>query len=153
MSRWFLGARSWEVRRENVKEFFGWALLYKGDDKAHKSAQRVVRDGPEGEEEAIEVDEEVSRKAEEEKELDEYVDGVQTLLGRSIAPGRGPAKCLRLTVDEVRMLHRPLVWYLVCCLALQLPIRANKRRSRSSRLIPSLLPTSYTKASPSTEHG
>ncbi|KAJ4299006.1 hypothetical protein N0V90_004250 [Kalmusia sp. IMI 367209] len=102
VSRWFLGARSWEVRRENVREFFAWALLYKGDE-VDKNA---------GTQDAV-PDEEVARKQEEERELEEYVDGVQTLLGRRIEPGRGPAKCLRLTVDEVKMLHRPVVWYLI----------------------------------------
>lgn len=100
------------MKRDNVKEFFKWALLYKGDEKVEKKA---ARQQVEGEEEGFEVDDEVSRKAEEERELDEYVDGVQTLLGRRIEPGKGPAKSLRLTVDEVKMLHRPVIWYLVCC--------------------------------------
>lgn len=110
LSRWFLGARSHEIRRENVKDFFRWALLYKGDEKVEKKAPP----GPvAGEQESTEADDEVSRKDAEERELDEYVDGVQTLLGRRIEPGRGPAKSLRLTVDEVKMLHRPVLWYLV----------------------------------------
>jgi hypothetical protein len=110
LSRWFLGARSAEIKRENVKEFFRWALLYRGDEKAESN----IRSEPvAGEDDGIEVDDEVGRKADEERELNEYVDGVQTLLGRPIEPGRGPAKSLRLTVDEVKMLHRPVLWYLV----------------------------------------
>jgi hypothetical protein len=95
ISKWFLGAKPQEIRRENVKDFFRWALLNKGDRKGELKA------------------EEVETFQEEEEELDEYVDGVQTLLRRTIEPGRGPAKCLRLTVDEVKMRHRPLLWYLV----------------------------------------
>jgi len=102
LSKWFLRARPWEVRRENVKDFFRWALLYKGDEIPAK----VVPGQQEQEEELV-------RKQREQSELDEYVDGVQTLLGRTLEPGRGPAKCLRLTVDQVNMLHRPFLWYLV----------------------------------------
>lgn len=115
VSKWFLGARSWEIRRENVSEFFKWALLYKGDEK-QKKEKPVGGDaevGAEQGEDAIAVDEEIIRKVEEQKELDKYVDGVQTLLGRTLQPGRGPAKSLRLTVDEVKMLHRPFLWYMV----------------------------------------
>lgn len=96
-----LGAKSWEVRRENVREFFRWALLDKGDEA--KAGQGKAP-----------VDEQT--RSEEEEELSEYVDGVQTLLGRTLEPGRGSAKSLRLTVDKVKMLHRPVVWYLVCLL-------------------------------------
>ncbi|KAK2470050.1 hypothetical protein H9L39_18198 [Fusarium oxysporum f. sp. albedinis] len=32
--------------------------------------------------------------------------------GRKLEPGRGNAKCLRLTLDKVEMLHRSLTWYL-----------------------------------------
>ncbi|KAF1969972.1 hypothetical protein BU23DRAFT_571041 [Bimuria novae-zelandiae CBS 107.79] len=113
VSRWFLGARSWEVRRENVREFFRWALLYKSAEDVQQEARRGESGGIEREGEAIEVDEEVTRKAEEERELEEYVDGVQTMLGRQLLPGKGPAKSLRLTVDEVKMLHRPFLWYLI----------------------------------------
>lgn len=98
-----------------MRDFFRWALLYKGDEanKKGSAAEEGAQADLEGEIESIEVDDEVSRKAEEERELEEYVDGVQTLLGRTIPPGKGPAKSLRLTVDEVKMLHRPFVWYLV----------------------------------------
>lgn len=96
LSKWFLGARIHDIRRENIKDFFRWALLNKGD---------VGKDEVKPEEVEALIDEEV--------ELDEYVDGVQTMLGSKVEPGRGKAKGLRLTVDEVKMLHRPLVWYLI----------------------------------------
>ena len=54
--------------------------------------------------------------AEEEQELDEYADKVEELLGRKLPPGRGRATPLRLTIDPVNMLHRPLIWYMIVAL-------------------------------------
>lgn len=48
-----------------------------------------------------------------EDELEEYTREMEKLLGETLAPGRGHAKCLRLTLDKVEMLHRSLIWYLV----------------------------------------
>lgn len=103
LSRWFLGARAGEVRRDNVREFFEWALLNRGAESEDELVRRAQED-PEV-------------KIEEEEELKEYVDGVETMLGRKLLPGRGPAKSLRLTIDEVKMRHRPVVWYLVSLFA------------------------------------
>ncbi|MCJ1461156.1 hypothetical protein MMC28_011538 [Mycoblastus sanguinarius] len=72
-----------QIKRENVKEFFCWAFFNK------------ERHG-----------------AEDEEELEEYVGKMEGLLGRSLEPGRGSAKSLRLTIDRVGMLHRSLTWYL-----------------------------------------
>lgn len=96
LNKWHLGAKPQDIKRENVKDFFRWALLNKGDRKDEVKAH------------------EVEVYQEEEEELDGYVDGIQTLLGRTIEHGRGSAKSLRLTVDEVKMLHRPFLWYIVC---------------------------------------
>jgi hypothetical protein len=87
------------LARENVKEFFEWALLNRGTESEDELVRRAQED-PE-------------TKIEEEAELKEYVDGMETMLGRPILPGRGPAKSLRLTIDEVNMRHRPVVWYIV----------------------------------------
>lgn len=84
LQKWFLGADPREIRRENVKEFFLWAFFNRG--------------GPPGEDN---------------EELEEYVAATEKSLGRIIQKGRGDAKCLRLTLDRVDMLHRSLVWY--CC--------------------------------------
>ena len=85
LSKWFRDAPPTEIKRENVKEFFTWAYFNSaGVDEGY------------------------------EEELDGYVDGLQELVGRPFEQGRGRAQCLRLTLNEVRMLHRPLVWYLVC---------------------------------------
>lgn len=84
LSKWFNKAPLSDIRRENVKEFYCWAFLNRGIW------------GPADEE-----------------ELDEYVDKTEELLGRKLAPGRGPATPLRLTIDPVNILHRPLLWYMV----------------------------------------
>ncbi|KAF2732516.1 hypothetical protein EJ04DRAFT_496879 [Polyplosphaeria fusca] len=91
LSKWFLGARSFEVRRDNVKDFMAWAMLNKGDGDEKKGEEAQA----------------------EEEELEGYVDGIEKVLGRSIEPGRGTATSLRLTVDKVGMLHRPFLWYLI----------------------------------------
>ncbi|KAF4984800.1 hypothetical protein FZEAL_91 [Fusarium zealandicum] len=82
LSKWFLDAPAKEIKRENVKEFYRWAYL--------NTAERDPA-----------YDEEV-----------EYCVGeMENLLGRKFEPGRGNAKCLRLTLDKVEMLHRSLTWY------------------------------------------
>ncbi|KAI9875495.1 MAG: hypothetical protein M1830_008414 [Pleopsidium flavum] len=83
LSKWFKKAPRSEIKRDNVKEFFCWAFLNKGDY------------GPEDNE-----------------ELEEYVNKMEVLLGRQLDGGRGNAECLRLTLDKVDMLHRSLTWYL-----------------------------------------
>ena len=84
LSKWFQGASLNEIRRENVKDFFCWSLLNKGE-------YGLLDDD----------------------ELEEYANGVEKILGRKLEPGRGDATPLRLTLDGVRMLHRPLLWYMV----------------------------------------
>jgi hypothetical protein len=84
LSKWFLDAPASEIKRENVKDFLCWAFLNKGEyDLA------------------------------EEAELEEYVASFEKLLQRNLEEGRGDAKPLRLTLDDVDMLHRSLTWYLV----------------------------------------
>lgn len=82
LSKWFKHAPMSQIKRENIKEFFCWAFLYREQ-----------------------------HSAEDEEELEEYVDSMEGLLGRSLEPGRGSATSLRLTVDSVDMLHRSLTWY------------------------------------------
>ncbi|EDN93609.1 hypothetical protein SS1G_09476 [Sclerotinia sclerotiorum 1980 UF-70] len=82
LQKWFLGADIREIRRENVKEFFLWAFFN--------------RDGPPGDDE---------------EELEEYIGILERQMGREIPDGRGNARCLRLTLDEVVMSHRSLIWY------------------------------------------
>jgi hypothetical protein len=105
ISRWFLGARPGEIRRENVREFFAWALLNRGTES---DEERRKRRQAHPEETNAEDD-----------ELNEYADGIETMLGRKLEPGLGSAKSLRLTIDQVNMAHRPFLWYMVCLLALR----------------------------------
>lgn len=84
LSKWFMDSPSSEIKRENVKEFLRWAFLSTG--------------------EVNEADED---------EVEEYTVATEEQLGRKFEPGRGQAKCLRLTLDKVTMTHRSLFWYLV----------------------------------------
>ncbi|XP_014560332.1 hypothetical protein COCVIDRAFT_89394 [Bipolaris victoriae FI3] len=102
ISRWFLGARPGEVRRENVREFFAWALLNRGTES---DDERMKRRQAQPEQSHSEDD-----------ELNEYADGIETMLGRKLAPGMGSAKSLRLTIDQVNMAHRPFLWYMIVML-------------------------------------
>ncbi|KAL8731426.1 MAG: hypothetical protein Q9166_003401 [cf. Caloplaca sp. 2 TL-2023] len=85
LTGWFKGAPSSDIRRENVKEFLCWSFLNKKD-------YGLLDD----------------------QELEDYTDQLENILGRDFPPGRGNATALRLTLDRVPMLHRPLIWYLVC---------------------------------------
>ncbi|KAH9892200.1 hypothetical protein F4778DRAFT_329883 [Xylariomycetidae sp. FL2044] len=83
---WFLGADEVEIRRENVKEFILWAFFDR-------------RPGNES--------------ADDKAELDEYLDVLEIKTGRKLAPGRGRANGLRLTLDEVETRYRSVVWYFI----------------------------------------
>ncbi|RMJ13501.1 hypothetical protein CDV36_006850 [Fusarium kuroshium] len=83
LRKWFRGAPASEIKRDNVKDFFRWAFLNTGEHDP-------VYD----------------------EELEEYTQEMERLLGRKLELGRGNAKCLRLTLDKVEMLHRSLTWYL-----------------------------------------
>ncbi|KAG5802599.1 hypothetical protein H9Q71_012826 [Fusarium xylarioides] len=84
LRRWFRDAPEHEIKRENVKDFFRWAFLNMEDcDSTYDD------------------------------ELEEYIEKLEELLGRKLEPGRGDAKCLRMTLDKVEMLHRSLTWYLL----------------------------------------
>jgi hypothetical protein len=84
LAKWFRDAPASEIKRDNVKDFFRWAFLNTGEASAT-----------------------------EDKELEEFVGELETLLKRKIQPGRGNANSLRLTLDKVDMLHRSLTWYWV----------------------------------------
>ena len=49
-----------------------------------------------------------------EDEIVEYLAAVEKALGQALPDGYNKdAPCMRLTLDPVPMLHRPLLWYLV----------------------------------------
>jgi hypothetical protein len=82
---WFLDSPLEEIKRENVQEFLLWAFFNRG--------------GPPGRDE---------------KELEEYIQAMELRFEKKFEPGRGSARCIRLTLDKVDMLHRSLTWYWVC---------------------------------------
>jgi len=84
LQKWFLGAKLEEIKKENVKEFFLWAFFNRGGEPGDDN-----------------------------EELEEYISATEKLLGRKIEDGRGTAECLRLTIDDPKMLHRSLIWYAV----------------------------------------
>ncbi|KAI0107790.1 hypothetical protein GGR51DRAFT_141781 [Nemania sp. FL0031] len=83
---WFLGADESDIRKDNVREFFSWAFF----------------DRHPGNETAAELE-----------ELDEYLAEVEKRLGYQLQPGRGKAKSLRLTLDDIEVRYRSVVWYLI----------------------------------------
>ncbi|EWC45929.1 hypothetical protein DRE_04722 [Drechslerella stenobrocha 248] len=90
LTQWFLGAPVEEIKEENVREFVRWSFF-------NAAGRWSV------EEEGDEV----------EAEVDEYIGMMERAMGRKFESGRGKAECFRLTVDAVRMKHRPLLWYLI----------------------------------------
>ena len=89
--KWFLGAPTETIKRENLKEFFLWGFFNRG--------------GSPGEDD--------------DEELEEYIAATEKLLGREIEEGRGSAVCLRLTLDPANMLPRSILWYSVSLLPSQ----------------------------------
>lgn len=84
LRQWFRGASIEDIKRDNFEEFVTWAFF-----------NNAITD-------------------QDRDEIDGYIRGTELLLGREFAPGKGPAKCLRLTLDDVGCSHRSLLWYWVC---------------------------------------
>jgi hypothetical protein len=82
--KWFMGAPIEDIKRADVEEFFLWAFFN--------------RAGPPGEDK---------------DELEEYMLLTEEWYGKSIPPGRGNVRALRLTLDKVDMQHRALMFYAV----------------------------------------
>ncbi|KAK6440009.1 hypothetical protein LTR95_003775 [Oleoguttula sp. CCFEE 5521] len=84
LSGWFYGAPIEEISRQGVRDFVAWSLL-----NAHYEELTTELKG----------------------EIEGYVDELQERLGVALAEWKDGAKPLRTTFDEVRMQHRPLMWY------------------------------------------
>lgn len=78
---WFMGADIEEIKRDNLREFLLWAFF------------------------------ETSESHDNDDELDEYIGSIEQRLGYKLERGRGNAKGLRLTLDEVTSTYRSLLWY------------------------------------------
>lgn len=83
---WFLGADDADIRQDNVREFLSWAFLDR--HPGHETATDL-------------------------EELDEYLMEIERRIGYQLKPGRGKAKSLRLTIDDVEVRYRSVVWYLL----------------------------------------
>ncbi|KAJ4466072.1 hypothetical protein C8R41DRAFT_76995 [Lentinula lateritia] len=78
------------LKRQNVVEWILWALFSATPETAQEAW---------------------------EEEMEEYVKKVEELLGMKLEQGRIHAtRALKLTLDPVKMVHRPLVWYIIVAL-------------------------------------
>lgn len=49
-----------------------------------------------------------------EKEIEDYVQMIEKLIGHKLEDGRDErVRCMKITMDPIVTLHRPLFWYLV----------------------------------------
>ena len=83
-SLWFRGAHFEEIGRDNVKDWICWGFMNKD-----------------------------SWGVDDEEELEEYVVESESMVGKSFEPGRKAAIAMRPTLDPVKILHRPLLFYVV----------------------------------------
>lgn len=90
---WFKGAEIEDIGIQDVKEWLAWAFFDRG-----------------------------WVEGKDEDEIQEYAFEIEEMLRKRFGSGSGTAKPLRLTIDPVNMLHRSLLWYLVCCLNTNDPI-------------------------------
>ena len=84
ISKWFLNKQVETIKKENIKEWIRWAFFNTDvEDSAY------------------------------DEEIEDYLKDLETRLGIKFKPGRADLKCIRLTLDEVKALHRSLLWYTV----------------------------------------
>ncbi|KAG6056042.1 hypothetical protein E4U17_002546 [Claviceps sp. LM77 group G4] len=88
---WFLGADLKDIRHDNLREFFLWAFF--DMDMQCQGTEDIAQDVW--------------------QELDEYIALTEQQLGLQFREGKGPAKCLRLTLDDIHSTYRCLLWYFI----------------------------------------
>ncbi|OIW28096.1 hypothetical protein CONLIGDRAFT_579185 [Coniochaeta ligniaria NRRL 30616] len=93
---WCHGAEMKDIKRDNVAEFILWAFFDRGAVNGDGPLQ-----GPGPDDDDITA------------ELEHYVSRTEDLLGYKLPPGRGPATCLRLTIDAIEQRYRSLLWYTI----------------------------------------
>jgi hypothetical protein len=93
ISGWFYGAPIETLQRDNIVDWILWGFFaLNGDGQGER--QEIL---------------ETWRK-----EIDNYVSRIEELAGQTFPPGRNATvKSMRVTLDPVVTLHRPLVWYFV----------------------------------------
>ncbi|EJD43962.1 hypothetical protein AURDEDRAFT_88482 [Auricularia subglabra TFB-10046 SS5] len=86
---WYRGSASDELYRENIEDWLLWAVF--GADR-----------------------DELATHDDWNEEIDGYIKRIEELVGHPFPDGRNPrVRSIRLTLDEVDMRHRPLIWYLI----------------------------------------
>ncbi|KAI0351556.1 alpha/beta-hydrolase [Trametes cingulata] len=86
-SGWFFSAPPDGIKRDNLVEWLVWAIF--GTHREHIRDEWV-------------------------DELQGYVDKMESLLGRKIEEGWDhTVRCMKVTLDPVDMVHRPLLWYFI----------------------------------------
>ncbi|KAJ4490422.1 hypothetical protein J3R30DRAFT_3277708 [Lentinula aciculospora] len=86
------------LKRENLVEWILWALFSCSPEQAGTYAHEHVQ-------------------GEWKDEIDGYVKNIEELLGMKVEEGHTEkTTSLRLTLDPVKMVHRPLIWYMIVCL-------------------------------------
>ncbi|KAH7100217.1 hypothetical protein BKA62DRAFT_258274 [Auriculariales sp. MPI-PUGE-AT-0066] len=86
---WFHGSEPAELRRDNVEDWILWAVF---------SANRS----------------ELDKHPEWREELAQYVKSFEEKIETTLPAGHNShVKSIRLTLDEVNIVHRPLVWYMI----------------------------------------
>ncbi|KAJ3846575.1 hypothetical protein EV368DRAFT_88799 [Lentinula lateritia] len=117
-----------ELKRQNVVEWILWALFSATPETADE---------------------------EWDEEIDGYVRKVEELLGMKLEQGRiDTTRALRLSVDPVKMVHRPLVWYTIVAVvdlitSTKLHLMGFRHYSNPSRIFPPRLFHIFTTPSPS----
>ncbi|KAL6816635.1 Alpha/Beta hydrolase protein [Trichoderma sp. SZMC 28015] len=89
---WFLGAEIKDIRRDNLRDFLLWGFF-------DQAGEDVESNGGHSEADA--------------RDLDSFITKIEERLGHPLRDGRGTAKCIRLTLDDVEVTYRSLTWYLV----------------------------------------
>jgi len=84
---WFKGRPLDDVRADNIKDFFAWALFYK-----------------------------TRGSHEDEDELNEYLHEIEAIVGRTFPPGRGPHHAAQVSTDPLHLQHKPFSFYVVSTL-------------------------------------
>jgi hypothetical protein len=84
LRKWFSNSPIEDIGIENVKELLCWAFWGTGDEK------KVPKE-----------------------DLNRFISHLEKQFGKEIPSGRGNAKSLRVTLDRVDIVARPLLWYMV----------------------------------------
>jgi hypothetical protein len=84
LSTWFKRAAIDDIRRDDLKDFLAWSLLYK--------RKATLEDN---------------------EELEEYVLKIESTLGRQFPRGAGPCKPSRVSIDPLSIQHKCLMFYIV----------------------------------------